>query len=81
MKPTHRKEKVIRYRVVKVISKPILVEFYTKGGEKLFFKGVKGVEVVDPEKLETKDLIKWLNKNGLKSLAKALRRAVKMSNK
>jgi hypothetical protein len=72
------KKQQIKWRAVKVISKPIKVEFFDKkNGKTIFLKGVKGVEVCDPEQLQTLDLIRWLRKNKFKSLAKALTIAIK----
>lgn len=72
------KEQKIKWRAVKVISKPVKIEFFNKkNGKTTFLKGIKGVEVCDPEQLQTRDLIKWLRKNKFKSLAKALSLAIK----
>ena len=72
-----KKKTRVDFVSVKVIGKPVKIEFHTKKGEKVFFKGIEGVEVFDPEHLEAKDLVRWLNKKGFKSLAKALKRILK----
>jgi hypothetical protein len=71
------KKQHIKFRAVKVIPKTTKVEFFTKEGESVFFKATTVVE--DPEELRTKDLIRWLGKNGFKELAKALKKATSFS--
>lgn len=66
--------RIIQYRAVKVMSRPTTVEFFTKDGKKLRFKALESYEVADPDEMKTPDLIRWLRKNGFKSLAMALRR-------
>jgi len=74
------KKQQIKWRAVKVISKPIKIEFFdNQNGKKIWLKGIKGVEVCDPEQLQTLDLIRWLRKNKFKSLANALKIAVSKS--
>jgi hypothetical protein len=71
----------VNYKAVRVKSKPTVVEFFDKKGQKLFFKGTTGELVFDPNKLKTPDLIKWLKKNDLKNLAVVLEKIIKHINK
>ena len=66
----------IKWRAVKVIAKPIKIDFFTKDGKKIWFKGYEGVEVEDPEQLQGKDLVRWLKKNNFNNLAKALKKVL-----
>lgn len=66
------KNQIIKFRAIKVKTRPVKIEFFTKDGEKLWFKGLEAYEVEDPEELKSKDLVRWLRKNKFKSLAKAL---------
>ena len=38
------KIKLIKFRQVRVVSKPIKVKFYTKENEPIWFKAIKGIE-------------------------------------
>mgnify|MGYP001566907593 CR=1 FL=1 len=67
----------INYKMTKVISKPTKVEFYDKSGKPVYFKARQTMKVED---LEAKELVKWLKRNGFKSLAKALSTAIGLTS-
>ncbi len=69
----------VSYKAVKVISKPVKVEFFTREGGKVRFRGSGAMEVFDPSQLKTPDLIRWLRKNDFKYLAKALKEVSKLA--
>ncbi len=44
MLDNHKEEyKPIKFRNVKVVSKPIKIKFYTKEGKPIWFKAIKGI--------------------------------------
>lgn len=66
-----KKSRIIRRRVV---SKPKVIEFYTKeGGKPVWFKASQTVLM---EELETKELISWLKRHKYRNLARALEKIV-----
>ena len=72
------KKQPINFVAIKVKSKPVRVKFYTRQeGKLIWLNGFEGIEVVNPEELKAKDLVRWLRKNKFKSLANALSIVIK----